>query len=107
MSGVFPIIYDMCPNSCIAYTRPFLRLAVCPEYNEPRYDQLKLAKSKGKVKVAHQSFHTLLVGLQLQVAWHLVEGSEQMCYQKWATDSIFAKICQKGVIDMDIDNDVF
>ena len=107
MSGVLPIIHDMCPNSCITYTGPFLRLAVCPECNEPQYDQLKLVESKGKVKVACQSFHTLPVGPQLQAAWRSVEGSEQMHYWKWATDSILAEIHQKGAVDMDIYDDVF
>ena len=107
MSGVFPIIHDMCPNSYIIYTGPFLELAVCPKCYKPRYNQLKLANSKGNVKVAHQSFHILAVDPQLQVAWHSVEGSEQMHYRKHATESILAKVHQKGAVNMDIYNDIF
>ncbi|KAG6913641.1 hypothetical protein DXG01_005369, partial [Tephrocybe rancida] len=30
MSGVTPIVKDMCPNSCIAYTGPYSDLTACP-----------------------------------------------------------------------------
>ena len=30
LTGVVPIIHDMCPNSCIAYTGPFSDLDKCP-----------------------------------------------------------------------------
>ena len=65
---------------------PFSELDMCPKYYEPYYDQLKLANSRENMKVAHQLFHILPIGPQLQVAWCLVKGSEQMCYRKQATE---------------------
>ncbi|KIJ57734.1 hypothetical protein HYDPIDRAFT_103918, partial [Hydnomerulius pinastri MD-312] len=38
LSGIEPIINDMCPNSCIAYTGPFAKLDHCRECGESRYD---------------------------------------------------------------------
>ena len=108
ISGVIPIIHDMCPNTCIAYTGPFSDLSTCPECNEPCHDQLKLLHSGGQVKVAHQTFHTLPVGPQLQAAWCSTEGSDQMSYRQRATKTIIEEVRRKGnKIDMDIYNDVF
>ena len=108
ISGVIPIIHDMCPNTCIAYTGPFSDLSTCPECNEPCHDQLKLLHSGGQVKVARQTFHTLPVGPQLQAAWRSTEGSDQMSYRQRATKTIIEEVRRNGnKIDMDIYDDIF
>lgn len=38
LTGISPIVHDMCPNSCAAYTGPFGALEACPVCKAPRYD---------------------------------------------------------------------
>jgi hypothetical protein len=51
LSSVESITHDMCSNSCITYTGPFLELDVCTKCGEPRYNQLNLTASGGKLKI--------------------------------------------------------
>ncbi|TFY74511.1 hypothetical protein EWM64_g9501, partial [Hericium alpestre] len=41
LSGVVPIIHDMCINTCLAFTGPFVELDTCPTCGEARYDTHK------------------------------------------------------------------
>jgi hypothetical protein len=45
ISGVVPIIHDMCINSCAAFTGPFADLDKCPICSEPRYDPIRRARN--------------------------------------------------------------
>ncbi|TFK31091.1 hypothetical protein BDQ12DRAFT_619579, partial [Crucibulum laeve] len=38
LTGVVPIIQDMCPNSCVAYTGPFAEFEKCPICKEDQYN---------------------------------------------------------------------
>jgi hypothetical protein len=53
LSGVVPLVHDMCVKTCVAYVGPFRDLDTCPYCGELRYDPIKLAASDGKTKVAH------------------------------------------------------
>ncbi|KAL6308758.1 hypothetical protein BKA93DRAFT_815112 [Sparassis latifolia] len=44
LSGVVPLIHDMCINSCLAYTGPFSALETCPKCGESRGGQKKIAR---------------------------------------------------------------
>ena len=37
LTGIKPVIYDCCPNSCIAYTRKYIHHSSCPICNERRF----------------------------------------------------------------------
>lgn len=65
-TGVVPLSFDMCINSCMGYTGPFSNLESCPYCDEPWYNA---AKSGGKKLVPHQVFHTTPIGPQLQALW--------------------------------------
>ena len=39
ISGIDPVYYDCCPNSCVAYTGQYKDDDQCPLCNEPRYNQ--------------------------------------------------------------------
>jgi len=66
--GVESIQYDMCIKSCFAYTGPFTELSACPECDEPRYNPI--------TKKTRQTFHTMLLGPQLQALWKDRESAE-------------------------------
>ena len=82
------LIRDMCVNSCVAFTGPFL---TCPECGEPCYD-IKLAASNGKIKVARQEFHTMPIGPQLRALWRHRDSAERMWYRDIRTEQILAKV---------------
>ncbi|KAG1740909.1 hypothetical protein EDB19DRAFT_1584313, partial [Suillus lakei] len=66
LSGVVPIVHDMCVNTCLAFTGPFAHLDVCPRCGESCWDA---KKSKPMQKVPRQTFDTFPVGPQLQALW--------------------------------------
>ena len=69
MTGITPLVHNMCINSCLAYTGPFSTLKPCPTCGKSQYDQITLESSEGKVKKPQQEFHTIPIGLQLQALW--------------------------------------
>jgi len=69
LSGVESIVHNMCMNSCLAYTGPFLELESCPICSEPRYDQFQFQTSDGKDRTPHLEFHTIPIGLQIQALY--------------------------------------
>jgi hypothetical protein len=92
LSGVTPLVHDMCINTCIAYTGPLRHLEICPHCNEPRYDPIKLTASDGKIKEARQEFHTIPIGPQLQALYRSKDGAERMHYRDIRTEQILAEI---------------
>jgi hypothetical protein len=96
LSGITPLIRDMCVNSCVAYTGPFSRLDACPECGELRYDPIKLATSGGKTKVARQEFHTMPIGPQLQALWRNADSAVAMRYREARTKEIMEELEQNG-----------
>ncbi|KAF8068691.1 hypothetical protein FPV67DRAFT_1415071, partial [Lyophyllum atratum] len=66
LTGIVPIVKDMCPNSCMAYTGPLANLEACKYCQESRYDLAQLASSNGRKKVPHQHFYSIPLGPQLQ-----------------------------------------
>ena len=92
LSGVESIAYDMCINSCVAYTGPFTGLEICPQCGEPRYDQLKLTASGGKLKATRQQFHTIPIGPQLQALWRDPQSARAMRYREKRTQQIIDEL---------------
>lgn len=82
LSGITPIIHDMCINSCLAFTGPFQRLQVCPDCHEPRYKEGTL--------VARQTFCTLPVGPQIQALYRHEGSAKEMKYRRNKTDNLLA-----------------
>ncbi|GBE89768.1 hypothetical protein SCP_1700930 [Sparassis crispa] len=88
LSGVVPIIQDMCVNTCLAYTGPFAELDQCPTCGELRYD----TTSNGKKRIARQEFHTIPVGPQLQALWRSREGATAMRHRSRRTHEILERL---------------
>jgi hypothetical protein len=80
LMGVIPIIHDMCPNSCIAYTGPYADLETCPmpDCQTSRYDSILLESSNGKIKKPQQQFYTIPLGPQLQALWRNPDTAKKM-----------------------------
>ncbi|KII89767.1 hypothetical protein PLICRDRAFT_564772 [Plicaturopsis crispa FD-325 SS-3] len=78
LSGVYPLVHDMCPKTCIAYTGPFAELESCPKCSQPRYDPITLETSQKKIP--RQQFYTLPLGPQLQALWRSPESARNIKY---------------------------
>ena len=62
ITGVLPLHFDMCINSCIAFTSIFSELIRCPSCGEPRYENSNQSTPR-------RQFVTLPLGPQLQALW--------------------------------------
>lgn len=102
LAGVATTKYDMCPNSCIAYTGPLLNENKCYVCKESRWDPKYVGK-----KVAAAKFTTLTVGTQLQALYSSPESAQLMCYRREKTKPLLEKI-QNGIeMHFDTYDDIF
>ncbi|KAI0054811.1 hypothetical protein BV25DRAFT_1873269 [Artomyces pyxidatus] len=107
LSGVCPIVDDMCINACLAYIGPFSHLETCPTCNEPRWDPLKLVSSRGRSKVPRQTFHTIPVGPQLQARRRTPEMAALMRHRVLKTEKMFLDFEDLGKIEVEVYEDVY
>ncbi|OJT06946.1 hypothetical protein TRAPUB_10052 [Trametes pubescens] len=92
LSGVIPIVNDMCIQSCVGYTGAYADLIKCPKCDEPRYDELHARKKNGSKKVARQQFYTMPLGPQLQPLYRTPEGAQSMDYLSAAVDEVLQEL---------------
>ncbi len=88
LTGIKPIVTDMCKNSCIAYTGPRAKLKACPICPEraARYEVIK-----GK-NVARRTFDTYPFGPQAQALMRDRECAERMHHRRKITEQLKAKL---------------
>jgi len=99
LTGVESVVHDMCINSCIAYTGPFLGLDSCPTCSEPRYDQFRVEITSGKEKVARQQFHTIPIGPQLQALYRDPQSATYAHYLCQERSHILQEIEENGCLE--------
>ncbi|EJD50606.1 hypothetical protein AURDEDRAFT_58434, partial [Auricularia subglabra TFB-10046 SS5] len=71
-TGMFPIVHDMCPNSCQAYTGPLAAETSCRACKEPRY--------KPGTKDPRQHYYTLPLAPVIQSMHRDVNASRRFQY---------------------------
>ena len=99
VTGVESVVHNMCINSCIAYTGPFLGLDSCPTCSEPRYDQFRVEITSGKEKVARQQFHTIPIGPQLQALYQDPQSATYAHYLRQEWSRILQEIEENGCLE--------
>ena len=106
LTGVVPIVHDMCPNSCVAYTGPFADLDTCPisDCQESQYNPILLQSSGGNLKKPQQQFSTMPLGPQLQALWRNPETAENMKHQSRRTQEIFDELEETGGVLKEYDD---
>ena len=67
ITGILPLYFDMCINTCLAYTGTFSTLSECPFCGEPRYKERPDPDMDSKVP--RRQFISLPIGPQLQALW--------------------------------------
>lgn len=88
LSVVSGIMHDMCFNLCFGFTCQFVHLESCPICGSLRYDQVILAQSKGKKKVAHKQFATIPFSTQLQAMFRDPQSAVEMRYRAARTEKV-------------------
>ncbi|KAJ4498603.1 hypothetical protein C8R41DRAFT_916108 [Lentinula lateritia] len=101
LSGVSPIVRDMCVNSCIGYTGPYASIEDCPHCGETRY------KIQGKKKIARKQFTTLPLAPQLQALWRTTEGAASMQYRQNCTKAAFEELEHNNGVKVSAYKDFF
>ncbi|RXW11820.1 hypothetical protein EST38_g14035 [Candolleomyces aberdarensis] len=87
LTGVVPIVNDMCPNSCMAYTGPFSDRISCGVCGESRYQN-----TPGRKKlVPKQKFYTIPIGPIIQALWSSPDNARHMGYRKRKTAEILER----------------
>lgn len=95
LTGVVPMTEDMCPKSCTAFVGAHQDLEQCPYCKTSRWDQWKLAESRGKLKVAARTFDTIHIGPQLQALLRSPETAGSVHYRAEKTAQIFEELNSK------------
>ncbi|PBK58880.1 hypothetical protein ARMSODRAFT_1009949, partial [Armillaria solidipes] len=87
ISGVIPIVNDMCIKSCVGFTGPYKDLTDCPFCGEHRYTQVG-------GRIPRKQFHTIPIGPQLQALWRSPESAEEMQYRRKYTENVLDELAQ-------------
>ena len=99
ITGIESVVHHMCINSCVAYTGPFLSLKACPICLEPQYDEFKLCSSGGKEQIAHQEFHTIPIGPQLQALYRKPGSAVHAHYLHKERECVLLEINRMGCLN--------
>ena len=92
LSGVVPVEYDMCTNSCLAFTGPQESLDACSHCNEPRY-------CSGTTK-PWKWFTTIPIGPVLQVMYSSQEIASCMHYlERKLAENVEHARPNEGILD--------
>ncbi|KZV62094.1 hypothetical protein PENSPDRAFT_549409, partial [Peniophora sp. CONT] len=99
LSGVRTVRFDMCVNSCTAFTGPRLDPAKeenrsCPTCEQPRFDP-----SNTKKDVPRRTFDTVLAGFALQAQFATPDHADAASYRARATAKLFPEYDEKGFVD--------
>lgn len=106
LTGVTPIAYDMCYDTCVAFTGPFSTLEHCPKCKKPRYKEQRHGPSARHPRVPNRVFHTIPLGPQIQALWSSPDGAEDMLYSVDQKEKVWIRL-QQGHNIMPLYNDFY
>ncbi len=86
LTGITPIIHDMCINSCIGFMGPFEDRNTCPTCGESRYE------ANRDTDIPQKQFHTIPLAPQLQALWRSPESAKRLKYRQKYTEKFLAEL---------------
>ncbi|KAG6876752.1 hypothetical protein C0992_011882 [Termitomyces sp. T32_za158] len=92
LTGISPIVRDMCIKSCLAYTGPFSDDLQCQRCSEPRFDPIT---SKPR-----QEFYTIPIGPAIQAFKRNYQTASDMNYFWSQATKLLAEQQEKGVVEL-------
>ncbi|KAL0573146.1 hypothetical protein V5O48_008812 [Marasmius crinis-equi] len=81
LTGIIPILHDMCVNSCMAFTAIYVHLLTCIYCGEDRYEDTDHTKPR-------RQFETIPLGPQIQALWRHAASVGQIRYRVTQTKKI-------------------
>ena len=97
LTGVIPVMTDMCFDSCVAFTGPFSELRACPECSSARYETVM--QGNRRVSVPRKQALTIPVGPQIQAQYRSHEGAWNMGHRVRVMEPLLAKLRDGGSIE--------
>ncbi|KAG6882434.1 hypothetical protein C0993_010554, partial [Termitomyces sp. T159_Od127] len=88
LTGVMPIMHDMCTGSCIGFTGPFDTLDACPECSEPRYHS--------GTKKPRRQYPTIPIGCVIQALYRSEHTAQLMHYLDDFAEQIIKNAQENG-----------
>lgn len=98
LTGVVPVMTDMCRNSCVAFSGPYAELRSCPECSAGRYETI--TRRKKRVSVPCRQALTIPIGPQIQDQYRSPEGAWNMGHRARTMEPLLAKLRAGGSIDV-------
>jgi hypothetical protein len=102
LTGVVPIINDMCPKGHCGFTGPFADMEQCPYCDEDRYEWVEVTTSRGtrkKERRPRKVFWTIPLGPALQALFRSPEAAEKARYREEATARMQAEVDEHGNVE--------
>ena len=97
LTGVIPLMTDMCNDSCVAFTGPYSDLRACPECSTPRFETV--SRGSKRVTVPRKQALTIPIGPQIQAQYRSREGAWNMGHRRRVMEPLLAKLNAGGSID--------
>ncbi|KAG6864055.1 hypothetical protein C0991_000548 [Blastosporella zonata] len=92
LTGITPIINDLCLNSCLAYTGPLANKEICHRCGQPRLDPIT-----GKPRV---QLFTIPLGFSIQALKRHVTTAKQMDYFWKRSQELLKELRNNGEIEL-------
>ena len=97
LTGVIPVVTDMCFDLCVAFTGPFSELCTCPECSSAQYETVM--QGNRCVSVPCKQALTIPVGPQIQAQYQSHKGTWNMGHQVHVMEPLLAKLQDGGSIE--------
>ena len=97
LTGVIPVMTDMCFDLCVAFTGPFSELRTCPECSSAWYETVM--QGNRRVSVPRKQALTIPVGPQIQAQYRSHEGAWNMGHRVRVMEPLLAKLRDGGSIE--------
>jgi hypothetical protein len=97
LTGVFPVMMDMCNRSCVAFMGPFSNLCACPLCSSDRYETI--TQGTKHVSVPRKQALTIPVGLQIQAQYRSPKSAWNMGHRAHVMEPLLANLRTGGSIE--------
>jgi hypothetical protein len=97
ISGILPLYFDMCTNSCMAFTGPFSELKKCLYCSEDRF---RVSQNDDMTDIPRRQFVTLPIGPQIQALWrHPITVAKLRDRLKRTREALTHRNTERGIQD--------
>lgn len=99
ITGITPIIRDMCMNSCVGFTGPYAHLQACPHCNTLRFH--------GGDNMPIKQFTTMPITTQIQALFRSPESAHAMQYRRNYTEKLLVELEENNLHKTSPYRDIF